>query len=145
MTEQANNGDEPTEIRAPLAERVKPLLTDLLYPSESDEPVEWVTACPDTDGLLTVSQVKDWLMLPPAVFVEERPEADFWQPVTTDEDWYGPDEKARTAAFRALQATLQALTDRQVFRVGDTDIDLYLLGRLPDCSRAGLKTRVIET
>lgn len=129
----------------PVADRAALLLEDLLYPSESDEPVEWVTCSLSTDGPLTVSQVKEWLMLPPAIFVDERPETDFWQPVTMDEDWYGPDENARTAAFRALEATLCELTDRQVFRVGDTEVDLYLLARLPDGSRAGLRTKVIET
>ena len=84
-------------------------------------------------------------MLPPAVSVEERPEADFWQPVTVNEDWYGDDEKARTAKFEQLQKAVEPLTDRQLFRVGQTEIDLYLLGRVPDGSRAGLKTKVVET
>lgn len=128
-----------------MADQINPLLTDLLYPSESDEPVEWTTCPLTTDGPLTVSQVKDWLILPPAVFVEERPEADFWQPVTVTEDWYGDEEKTRTANFEQLKELLQSLTDRQVFRAGDTEIGLYLLGRLPDGSRAGLKTMVVET
>lgn len=145
MTEKPDHSNQPIETTSPLADRITPLLTDLLYPSESDEPVEWVTCPLKTDGPLTVSQVKDWLILPPAIYVEERPADDFWQPVTTAEDWYGDDEKKRTTTFTELKKALQPLTDQQVFRVGDTEIDLYLLGRQADGSRVGLKTKIVET
>lgn len=125
-------------------QRIKPLLTNLLYPSESDESVEWVTCYLKSEGPLTVSQVKSWLMLPPALYVEERPEAEFWEPVV-DAQAYGADDEARTAQFKQLQEAVQTLTNRQLFRVGDTEIDVYLLGQLPDGSRAGLKTKVVET
>lgn len=145
MTEQTSDGNAPAKSNLPSADQITPLLTGLLYPSESDEPVEWV-ACPlKTEGPLTVSQLKDWLMLPPAVYVEERPAAEFWQPVTTVEDWYGDDEKKRTATFSELKTALQTLTEQQVFRVGDTEIGLYLLGKIDDGSRVGLKTNVVET
>ena len=145
MTALTGNSSEPAGTTSSVADQISPLLTNLLYPSESDEPVEWVTCYLKTADPLTVSQIKDWLMLPPSVAVEERPEADFWQPVTVNEDWYGDDEKARMATFVTLKDTLEALPDRQFFRVGETEIDLYLLARLTDGSRAGLKTKVVET
>lgn len=145
MTQEPEHSNPNAEPSASVIDKIAPLLPDLLYPSESDEPVAWVTCPLTTDELLTVSQLKGWLMLPPAVFVEERPEADFWQPVTTEEDWYGDDEKARTKTFTALKALMESLPDRQFFRVGDTEVELYLLGRLPDKSRAGLTTKVVET
>ena len=61
---------------------IAPLLTDLLYPSESDEPIEAVETYLNMAEPLTVSHIKDWLMLPPSDYVEEQPEADFWAPVT---------------------------------------------------------------
>ena len=119
---------------------------DLLYPSESDEPLEFVTCYLDQEEPLTVSQIRDWQMLPPSVWVEEIPEADFWVPVTMIEDWYDDEEKARTEKFRQLKAFVQnELTVRQVFRTGTVEIDVYLLGRQTDGQRAGLKTKVVET
>jgi hypothetical protein len=127
-------------------EKVTPLLTDLLYPSESDEPVDVVNCYLNQAEPLIVSQIKDWLMLPPSVYVEEVPEADFWEPVITDQDWYGDDEKARTAKFQQLkQAIEETLTVRQVFRVGESEIDVYLLGRQADGQRTGIKTKVVQT
>ena len=76
----------------------------------------------------------------------EISEADFWEPVTTVEAWFGDEEKANAAQFQKLQKTLDILlTERQVFRVGQTEIDVYLLGKPKDGPRVGLKTKVVET
>lgn len=148
MTNQSADSNEPDNQKpaADFTGQITPLLTDLLYPSESDEPIEPVTTYLKMAEPLTASHIKDWLMLPPSVYVEEIPEADFWAPVTTIEDWFGDDEKASAARFQQLKETLEKLlTDRQVFRVGDTEIDVYLLGKPAEGPRVGLKTKVVET
>lgn len=136
-----------TEPGMPLfVQQVTPLLTDLLYPSESDEPIEPVETYLKMAGPLTVSHIKDWLMLPPSRYVEEITEAEFWEPVTAIEDWFSEEEKEKAARFQKLQKTLDILlTERQVFRVGKTEIDVYLLGKPKEGPRVGLKTRAIET
>lgn len=122
------------------------LITDLYYPSESDEPIEPISCYLKQADPLTVSQIKDWLMLPPETAVEETPEADFWEPVITSQDWYGEEEKARTAKFLQLQQFLETeLSVRQVFQVGETEIDVYLLGLQKNGERTGIKTKIIQT
>jgi hypothetical protein len=37
------------------------------------------------------------------------------------------------------------LTDLRVYRVGSTDIDVYILGKHPSGAWLGLKTKVVET
>ena len=129
----------------PLESQANAMLTDLLYPSESDEPVTWVTCYLGQPEPLIVSQITDWLMLPPGVLVEERPEADFWR-VAVLEDWYDEEQKKRAEQFQRVKQFLDSqLTDRQFFRVGQVEIELYLLGKTPEGKRAGLKTKVIET
>lgn len=136
----------PVSPPSDFIEQVKPLLTDLLYPSESDEPIETLICYLKQKEPMTVSQVKEWLLLSPSVYVEETPEADFWEPVVTHQDWYGDEEKARTDKFRQLKDVIErALTVRQVFRVGDTEIDVYLLGLQENGERAGIKTKVVQT
>lgn len=136
----------PTDDSGSFPDLINPLLTGLFYPSESDEPVELTTCYLNQTEPLTVSQIKDWLMLPPSAGVEETPEADFWEPVVTEQDWYGDDEKARTAQFGQLKKALETeLTGRQVFRVGETEIDVYLLGRPKNGDRAGIKTKIVQT
>jgi hypothetical protein len=144
-SDQPVTPNQPTDS-ASLTAQVQPLLADLLYPSESDEPVEIVSCYLDQPEPLTVSQIKDWQMLPPSTNVEERAEEDFWKPVLTEQDWYGAEEKARMVTFQKLKQALEAgLTERQVFRAGETEIDLFLLGRLISGERFGLKTMVVET
>ncbi|GAA4409843.1 hypothetical protein GCM10023187_33710 [Nibrella viscosa] len=134
------------EDKLSLEAQLQPLLTDLYYPSESDEPVDFVTSPLNLEGPLTDAHLREWLQLPAEIPIEERAEDDFWSPVTEEKEWYGEDEKARTAQFGQLKATVnEHLTDRQYFRVGETEITLYLLGRQPDGTWAGLKTMVVET
>jgi hypothetical protein len=135
-------GPENTDFLTQIA----PLLPSLLYPSESDEPIEPVETYLNGADPLTVSHIKDWLMLPPSVYVEEIPEADFWSSVVTIEEWFGEEERTQTEQFQQLQSVVEAtLTERQVFRIGDVEIDVYLLGKPAEGSRVGLKTRVVET
>lgn len=146
MTNEEPKSSGPTEENRSFPEQINPLLPGLFYPGESDEPIEPVTCYLDQAEPLTDSQVKDWLMLPPSVYVEQTPEGEFWEPVIAEQDWYGDDEKARTARFQQLKTLLdKTLTGRQVFRVGETEIDLYLLGRQADGSRAGIKTTTVQT
>lgn len=138
-------GDQPSDV-TPFRQKLTALLTDLFYPSESDEPVEPVTCYLNQPEPLTVSQIKDWQMQPPSVPVDEVPEDTFWEPVITDQDWYDENEKKRTAQFQQLKQLLEThLTDRQVFRVGETEIDVFLVGRQANGERTGIRTKVVET
>ncbi|NEU67718.1 nuclease A inhibitor family protein [Spirosoma agri] len=143
--EDPKSSGQPPE-KTTLTDQLTGLLTDLRYPSESDEPVAFVTCYLNQKEPLTVSQIKDWQMLPPAVRVDEIPEAEFWEPVITDEDWYNDDEKARTKKFQQLKQLLESeLTDRQVFYAGETEIDVFLLGIQTDGERAGIQTKLVQT
>ncbi|MBN8825588.1 MULTISPECIES: nuclease A inhibitor family protein [unclassified Spirosoma] len=146
MTHEDPKSSNSTSEKKLFTDKANLLLPDLLYPSESDEPIETVTCYLKQTEPLTVSQIKDWLMLPPEIYVEEMPEADFWEPVVSEQDWYGDDEKARTATFQKLQQLVEAdLSVRQVFRVGDSEIDVYLLGLQSEDGRVGLKTKIVQT
>lgn len=141
---QKSSGINPEKIA--LSDQISGLLTDLLYPSESDEPIEYVTCYLNQKEPLTVSQIKDWQMLPPDIFVEERPEEDFWAPVTTEQDWYQEEEKTRVEQFKQLKQLVETeLTDRQVFYAGNVEIDVYLLGKQATGDRAGIHTKIIQT
>lgn len=144
---KSDKNDQSEPEVTPFSQQVTPLLADLLYPSESDEPIEPVDTYLRMAEPLTVSHIKDWLMLPPSNYVDEITEAEFWEPVVTIEEWFGDEEKAKATQFQQLKTYLETtLTDRQVFRVGQTEIDVYLLGKLKEGEpRVGLKTKVIET
>ena len=143
--EEPRSSDQAPENKS-FYDQINPLLAGLFYPSESDEPIEVVTCYLSQAEPITSSQIKDWQMLPPSVYVDERPESEFWELVVTEQDWFGDDERAIAARFRELKTQLETeLTERQLFYVGETEIDVYLLGRQADGSRAGLKTKIVQT
>ncbi|GAB4043540.1 nuclease A inhibitor family protein [Spirosoma jeollabukense] len=146
MTNEEPRSSDPIADTTSFSEQISPFLTGLLYPSESDEPLAPITCYLKQAEPLTVSQIKDWQMLPPSIYVEEMPENDFWEPVTNEQDWYTDEEKTRTAKFQQLKQFLEKeLTVRQVFLVGETELDAYLLGRQADGERVGIKTKIVQT
>jgi hypothetical protein len=70
----------------------------------------------------------------------------FFEVATTEQDWYGVEEKETLRKFQFLVKTLKDnLTDLKVARVGNIEIDIYIIGKTPDNNFAGLVTKVIET
>jgi hypothetical protein len=122
-------------------DRLSTLSKDLLFPSESDFPLEpftWesVTLTPET--ILTRSQK------PADTPIEAIALEEFFEPVTTDEDWHDEENRATAQRFRALQAAIATLENVQVFKVGEIEIDVYIVGAIGS-DVVGLKTTVVET
>lgn len=146
MTNEEPKSSDPASESSSFPDHINPLLAGLFYPSESDEPIEPVTCYLNQAEPLTDTQLKDWLMLPPSTYVAEKPENEFWEPVITEQDWHTDEDRAITARFQQLKKTLEdELTGRQVFYVGETEIDVYLLGRRADGERVGIKTMIVQT
>ena len=58
----------------------------------------------------------------------------------------GTDESPRAASFQSVVRTLREnLTDIRVYRIGEINIPVYILGRSGSGSWLGLSTRVVET
>lgn len=120
----------------------------LLYPSEADKPLKaflWntpaVTAAENAQDALVAATEVD-----PAT-LKSVPLADFFETMTTPQDWHGPDEKAAVVQAQALVEWIRGhLTDILAFRVGDgPEIPAYVVGRDKDGNWVGLQTEIIET
>jgi len=104
--------------------------TGLLYASESDYPFEIVEN--STPEILQNSKQIEF--------------DNFFKNLTTQEDWFGEEEKAKAAQYAALQKLLKEnLTDLKVYKSGETDIEIYILGKTKSGAFMGLKTRSVET
>ena len=124
-----------------ITDRLSILSKDLLFPSESEYPLEpfiWESATLTPETILTRSQK------PAETAIEAITLEDFFAPVVTDEDWFEDEDRAIAQRFRDLQAAIATLENFQVFRLGKIEIDVYIVGAIgPDV--VGLKTTVIET
>lgn len=125
----------------------------LLYPSESDKPLKaflWKGTPPDGDASEAALRVQ--IEAPDSAVVQSLPLERFFGPVTTEQDWFGEEERERAQRFRALQEALgRHLAGLRAFRVegGHADdrsvVDVYVVGQTAGGGLAGVSTQVVET
>jgi len=115
----------------------------LLWLSESDYPFE--TVCmEDVDDIkpklleLTKSSAD--------TTIEVKELDSFFSQATHEEDWYNDEEMAECKRYQELVNLLQThLTDIKVYRVGEVEVNCFILGKTESNTIAGLSTISVET
>jgi len=116
----------------------------LLYPSESDEPFEYVCLASEAEAL-NAARLLALLGLPSATPVEAQSLDDFFADLTEAQAWWGDKEKADAEKYQALRQLLQdRLELAWVFRVGEVEVEVYVLGR-HGSDWVGVRTLSVET
>jgi Nuclease A inhibitor-like protein len=136
---------EPTEIvtTAAIIDRLKQATTDLLWSSESDYPFEVVSWEPGTE--LNPSDLFSNIY-DTDLAIESIALLDLFEPVLTIEDWYEQTELNLVDRYTNLLDLINTnLSQVEVFRVGEVEIDIYIIGKTPTGNIIGLKTRSVET
>lgn len=78
--------------------------------------------------------------------IEERGFDKFFDRLTSEKDWHGPNEEKRTKRWSELRDVLQKNLDGlRVIRVGKIRLDIYIAGVDASGRLAGVKTKAIET
>lgn len=127
---------------ATIIDQLKQATTDLLWSSESDYPFELVTWERNTD-LTPAALFRD---LTDDDHVESISLTDFFAPVITVEDWYEAEELALVDRYQALLQTIKSnFSEIRVFRVGEIEIAIYIIGKTATSDVVGLKTISVET
>jgi Nuclease A inhibitor-like protein len=128
-----------------LLQQLQTLSKELLYPSESDYPLEFF----DASQLFqerTVSTILQELGLDEQTKVVEQDVEAFFKPVTTIQDWFEEEEKTQVQAFGELKSLLELhSSDIQIFKIGETEVQVYLMAIVNAIDVIGMKTTVIES
>lgn len=146
LNKQTSNGQSISLMRTALAhsaltEELKRLTRGLTYLSESDFPVEPFFM--EGQGRMIIT--------PDDLPTAKKPVAEgdfdaFFAHAIAVQDWHGPEDRETAARFRALVKTLKEnLTDIKVYKAGEIEIDVFVMGRTAEGDFAGVTTRVIET
>jgi len=127
-----------------LPERIKSIVKNLYYTSETDAEIEPFV------GQKTVSVDRESLIEQIGAAtdskVEERNFEDFFSRLTENQDWFGNEEKQTALKFSKLKELLQnELNDLKVFRIGETELDIYVVGLDSNSVLTGIKTKAVET
>lgn len=119
---------------------------DLLYMSESDYPFDLFLKAGAGTSKPTAAQMLALLGKPAGTVVETRSFDEFFGRLTTPQEWWGDEEKATGAKYQALATALKGgLTDLQVFKVGEIEVGVYIVGRNAHGDLVGVSTTSIET
>jgi Nuclease A inhibitor-like protein len=129
-----------------LKDEIISLISDLMYPSESDEKIEYFEMEVSTIEKLSLANFRMYNGIRPEIQIEELDYELFFKPLIKIEDWFGDDEKKWVDdSLKLKQLLTDKLKDISILKVGEVEIDVYLFGKAEECKWAGLKTKVIET
>ena len=130
-----------------ILEQLARLTDGLWYMSETDAPLE-VVAWEAANALpaLSTEKVLQILQLPERTPIQQVSFIDFFENMTAVQDWFDDYETENAQRFQQLVKEMQTLlTDLQVFRIGDTEIEAYAVGKTPHQTWIGIKTQLTET
>ena len=141
---KTDDGEKKDGGGASLPGRLKSLTEGLSYQSESDYPVEpYVRAA--SDGAPAAEEFAKGREGDDAA-VRELDFDSFFGNYTGEQDWWGEEERAAAKKFQALVRFLkESLKDIKVYRVGDVEADVYVVGKTDAGGFAGVKTKIVET
>jgi len=128
-----------------LYRQLEELAAGLLYPSETDAPIEvflWETG---ERGALSLDALLDYYGIAHNTVAEVPPE-EFFEGVTDTYEWQDSQERADTERFCTMRDLFFANTTAQKhFWIGEHTVDVFLWGRTRDGNYVGFKTRIVET
>ena len=117
----------------------------LLFPSETDAPFTSFFWSATTSDPFTPAALTEFVGAATDAPIKTVKLANFFRDAVKEEDWHNAEEKAEAARFQELLETIKSsLESPQVFRVGATKMDVYIVGKV-EGGYAGLKTEVVET
>lgn len=133
-----------TKTNSEILDQLRTSANGLLMMSESEYPFEvflWEGIAPATPEKV-IQQTNH----PQNTPVEIVGVDDFFQVAMTEEDWHEEEEKATVKRFQTLVQELKKnLANLQVYRLGNKEVDAYIVGQTPTGNLAGISTKVVET
>ncbi|WP_206756030.1 MULTISPECIES: nuclease A inhibitor family protein [Cyanophyceae] len=130
---------------AELINTLEEAIAGLQWMSESDYPftvVYWQDELP----ILTPEHLLQLTNHPPDTLVETEAVDDFFAIATQAQDWHDAEATAVVKRYQALVETLkQSLDALTVYRLGQINLDLYIIGKTTTGALAGLATQAVET
>ena len=129
-----------------LIDQLKQACNKLLWISESEYPFEVFCWQNQTASDLTHEKLLDFTHHSTDTIVKTDDFDSFFEVVTQPQDWYGDEEIATMKQYQQLVATLkQRLNNLKVYRLGEINLDIYIVGQTPDSHLAGIATKAVET
>lgn len=127
-----------------IAEALRQATAGLWMMSESDYPFEVIRWEQTIE--VTPAQLRRMAAQPADALVATESVDDFFRAAVADHEGQSEEAHRVVLKFRELLQLLKTnLQDVRVYKVGQVNIPVYILGRAPSGSWMGLSTRIVET
>lgn len=128
-----------------LLDELEQLTAGLLFMSETDQPFQVIDQGPQPE--VTAEQLRQLTAgAGPSTPVTTQSVAAFFRSAMAEPEWKQGAALETARRYQTLVRWLQAnLTELQVYRVGEIDVTIYILGTSPEGRLLGLSTKVVET
>jgi hypothetical protein len=137
---------EPASTTDDLIAQLTAATVNLCWSSETDAPFTVQLGPTNVEEPLNSEQVLAWAQLPLDTPINAVDLDEFLAPVLTPQSWHTSEESATVARFQALQTLLhKRLTHLRVYRCGEIELTLYIVGQTPQADWIVLQTSAVET
>jgi hypothetical protein len=124
------------------SEQIEEIAKDLYYISETDSEIFSFTGERAED----VSAGEILKQIGRSDPVEERNFEDFFNRLTQMQEWFGDEETRAANQFSELKEFLtNNLRDIKVFKIGEIEVDIYIVGLDKENILKGVWTKAVET
>ncbi|MCA1594599.1 MAG: nuclease A inhibitor family protein [Acidobacteria bacterium] len=131
---------------ASLLRELKKLTGGLMFQSESDYPVEPFVQTAKGQKPLSAQDIVAAKKTDASASVSDSDFDAFFSNATQEQDWQSPEAREQVKRFQALVKSLKDnLSELKVYKVGETEADVYVIGKTASGNFAGVKTKVVET
>lgn len=136
---------EPSENNAnALASEIKKAVENLYYMSETDAGI--VPFIGNKADSVTAANLISQTQSDEKSKVTEIKFDEFFSNLTKIENWFGDEENRTAQKFSGLKDLLEKnLKDLKVFKIGQIEIDIYIVGLDSQSVLTGIKTSAVET
>ncbi len=132
-------------MSASVIEQLNSAVKDLLYQSESDEPVE-VLHWKDAGDVCSPQQVFAQAKCSAGTSIRTRSLDDFFKDLVAEKSWFGDDERATARKYQHLKDLIvKELPYARVFLLGEIEVSIWIIGKAGADDWFAIKTKAIET
>jgi len=126
------------------AEKIKKIVEGLYFMSETEAEIQNFTG--EKAEQVSKEEILSQTKNAPDAPVEEKDFAELFERLTKIQDWFEDEEKQAAAKFSELGDLLRKnLKNLKVFKIGEIELDVYIVGLDAEGRLAGIKTKAVET
>ncbi len=125
-------------------QKLKNAAENLIYISETDS--EILPFIGEKSETVSIESLQKQINFAPDVKIEEMDFEDFFENLIKTQDWFEDEENNAAEKFLKLKKLLEEnLKDLKVFKIGEIEIKIYVVGLDEDNNLSGIKTEAVET